>query len=154
MSNFKYENVKRFINNISKETTEIVDEANNKLVTLVPYVATEVLGKATSDLQEGVEVVDDTISGTLHYLTDYTGFSGKASEQKGNFLTMFTPILDGETIVMELVGGTKGPVTLDDGIMVLRITDAENQSLKLTATKDNVTKEYNFKFDLTLESNN
>ena len=90
----------------------------------------------------------------LHYLTDYTGFSGKASEQKGNFLTVFTPILDGETIVMELVGGTKGPVTLDDGIMVLRITDAENQSLKLTATKDNVTKEYNFKFDLTLESNN
>lgn len=151
MSNFKYENVKRFINNISKETTEIVDEEKNKLITLVPYVATDVLGKASSDLQEGVEVVGDTISGTLHYLTDYTGFSGETSEQEGNFLTVFAPILNGETIVMELVGGTTGPKTLDDGIMVLRITDAENQSLKLTATKAGVTKEYNFKFDLTLE---
>lgn len=151
MSNFKYENVKRFINNISPETTELVDEEKNKLVTLVPYVATDVLGKATSDLQAGVEVVGDTISGTLHYLTDYTGFSGKASEQKGNFLAVFTPILDGETIVMELVGGTTDPQTLDDGIIVLRITDAENQSLKLTATKAGVTKEYNFKFNLTLE---
>jgi hypothetical protein len=47
---------------------------------------------------------------------------------------------------MELVGGTSGVKTLDDGYMVLRITDVDTQSLQLVETKDGVSKTYNYSF--------
>ena len=46
-------------------------------------------GKQVSELQSDVAVAaDNTISGTLNYVTDYTGFSSKVSEQKGNYVAL------------------------------------------------------------------
>lgn len=89
-------------------------------------------------------------------MTGYTGFNGsKVEEQSGNYLALKYTADAGATRVFELLGGTKGPVTMDDSdtIIVARITDKAKQSLKLTVTKDGqtVTKTYGFT-NLTLEA--
>lgn len=97
----------------------------------------DLLGKAASDLQSGIEIGNGKITGTLKYVTGYTGFSGDVSEQSGNYLAVdcSVPNETGVTITCELVGGTHGPVTLDDdGILVARITST-SQKLKVTAKK-------------------
>ena len=87
------------------------------------------------------------ISGTLNYVTDYTGFSGNVAEQSGNYLVLkcTTGSLD-DVITVELIGGTVGhPVTLDeDRNIVLRITNTETQSIEVVATdgESTVTKQY------------
>ena len=45
-------------------------------------------GKTVSDLQDNVVVSDDAITGTLKYVTDYTGFSPTAALQSGNYLAV------------------------------------------------------------------
>ena len=92
-------------------------------------------GKVVTDLQDEVTVSGDTISGTLLYVDDYTGFSGDPAEQSGHYLVVKCEADEGDTIVLDLIGGTHGPVTLDsDGICVIRITDKDAQQLKYTAT--------------------
>ena len=96
------------------------------------------LGKVVGDLQSNISVGTDSISGTLKYVSDYTGFSGNVSEQSGNYLALHcatTP--DADSITVELINGTVGhPVALDsDGIIVLRITNPNTQSIQVVATK-------------------
>ena len=87
------------------------------------------------DLQSSVTVSGDTISGTLAYVEGYTGFSGDPAEQEGNYLAIKATAAEGDTIVLDLIGGTHGPVTLDsDGICIIRITNKDTQKLKYTAT--------------------
>ena len=45
----------------------------------------DLLGKQTSDLQTGVGVSGETITGTLHHQEGYTGFSSIAEEQEGYY---------------------------------------------------------------------
>ncbi len=100
----------------------------------------DLFGKTVSDLQENVTISDDTISGILKYVTDYTGFSGDVSEQSGNYLVLhFDTNIEVDSITVELINGTLGhPVTLDsDGIIVLRIADKDTQSVRVVATKGN-----------------
>ena len=118
-------------------TYDVEEDAN--LINLVPYVASDVLGKATSDLQEGVQVRGNNIKGTLKYVTGYTGFSGDVAEQSGNYLAVYLPIPEGATAKADLVGGTTGEQTLDDGIMVLRITDKDAETLKISVTSNSQT---------------
>ncbi len=95
----------------------------------------DLLGKIVTDLQDDVSVSGDTISGTLAYIDDYTGFSGDPTEQAGNYLAIKCTADDGDTITLELIGGIHGPVTLDDdGICIIRITNKDTQMLKYTAT--------------------
>ena len=95
----------------------------------------DLFGKIVTDLQDEVTVSGDTISGTLLYVDDYTGFSGDPAEQAGNYLVVKCTANEGDTIVLDLIGGTHGPVTLDDdGICVIRIVDKDAQQLKYTAT--------------------
>lgn len=97
----------------------------------------DTLGKAISELQSGITVTDDAISGTLKYVTDYTGFSGTASEQSGNYLALYinVPNTTGVTYTVELVGGNHGPVTLDsDQTIILQIAST-SQKVKVTASK-------------------
>ena len=71
----------------------------------------------------------------MHYVTGYTGFSGDPNEQTGHYLAVKCTADEGDTIVLDLIGGMHGPVTLDDdGICIIRITDPETQQLKYTAT--------------------
>ena len=105
------------------------------------------LGEYVEDLQSGVVVDDDVISGTLKYMTGYTGFSSKVEEQSGNYLVLkMATDDDNDVITVELTHGALGrPVTLDsDRNIVLRITNPRLQKIKVTATHDDetVTKTY------------
>ena len=103
----------------------------------------DLLGKVVGDLQDNIVISGDTISGTLKYVTGYTGFSGNVEEQSGNYLALhFDTNIDVDSITVELLNGTVGhPVTLDsDGIIILRIADKDTQSVRVVATKgDEVT---------------
>ena len=95
------------------------------------------LGKEIDDLQSGVSVGGSDISGELKYVTEYTGFSGDPAEQQGNYLVLHidTDIAD-STIVVELIGGLHGPVTLDsDRTLITRISN-KSQKIKITASKE------------------
>lgn len=103
--------------------------------------AGSLLGKLASDLQTGVTISGDVISGQLKYVSGYTGFSGNSAEQEGNYLALKVETDNAEDVItVELLGGTVGhPVTLDsDRNIVLRIANT-TQKVKVvvngTATK-------------------
>lgn len=91
----------------------------------------------------------------MKYVTGYTGFSSNTSEQEGNCLALKVDADSEDAIVtVELVGGTKGPVTLDDDMnIVLLIKNKDTQSIKVTTThnEESVTKTYGLS-GLTLET--
>lgn len=112
-------------------------------------------GKTVNELQSDVVVSDDEVTGTLKYVDGYVDFSSSVSEQSGNYLALKIEAepAEAETVV-ELVGGTKGPVTLDDDMnIVLLIKNKDTQSIKVTTThnKESITKTYGLS-GLTLET--
>lgn len=107
-------------------------------------------GKAVNELQSDMVVADDEVTGTLKYVNGYVDFSSNTSEQSGNYLALK---IEAETVV-ELVGGTKGPVALDDDMnIVLLIKNKDTQSIKVTTTHngESITKIYGLS-GLTLET--
>ena len=95
-------------------------------------------GKTVSELQTGISIQGTAISGTLNYVTGYTGFNGlEVDEQSGNYLALkFDSDPWPTSLTVELVGGTKGPVTLTEGtddLCVFRITSNTAQSIKVSA---------------------
>ena len=82
----------------------------------------------------------------MKHVTGYTGFSSNTSEQEGNYLALKVDADSEDAVVtIELVGGTKGPVTLDDDMnIVLLIKNKDTQSIKVTVDdgKDSTTKTY------------
>lgn len=117
-----------------------------------------VLGKLVSELQAAdVTVGESEITGTLHYVTDYTGFdASEPSEQVGNFLALKinASSIEDVTTVVELVGGTKGPVTLDtDMNIVLHIQNKDTESVKVSRKKGSESEDKVYTLtNLTLES--
>ena len=99
---------------------------------------TDLLGKTAAELQENVLVNSDHITGTLKYVTGYTGFSGKAEEQEGNYLALKMTATEGATTTVLLTNGTVNrPVELDSDMnIVLRITNPAIQKVVVTTTKD------------------
>lgn len=95
----------------------------------------DLFGKVVADLQDGVEVGDDSITGTLKYVTDYTGFSGDPALQSGNYLVIHceVPDLEGATITVTV---TNPSVLDEDGIIVLRIADHTTQTVTVVASAD------------------
>ena len=112
-------------------------------------------GKTVNELQENVVIGEDAITGTLKYVSGYTGFSSVISEQAGNYLALRIDTDEPEALTtVELVGGTKGPVVLDDNMnIVLLIKDKNSQSIKVTmeTDEDSLTKTYDLS-GLTLET--
>lgn len=106
---------------------------------------TDLLGKSVTDLQTGVTLGKKAIRGELKYVDDYTGFSSNPAEQKGNYIALKCECESADSIVVELVGGYTGPVTLDeDGIIILKIAN-NTQTVKVTANATSyepVTKTY------------
>jgi hypothetical protein len=117
-------------------------------------------GKAVNELQSDMVVADDEVTGTLKYVNGYVDFSSNTSEQSGNYLALKieaepaeAETAEAETVV-ELVGGTKGPVALDDDMnIVLLIKNKDTQSIKVTTThnEESITKIYGLS-GLTLET--
>ena len=107
----------------------------------------DLFGKTVSDLQTGIKVGSNAITGTLKYVSDYTGFSGDASLQSGNYIAVHAdvPGVDGVTYTVKVTN----PVTLDeDQTAVLRIADKDAQTITVTAAKTGygtVTKVYSLK---------
>lgn len=103
--------------------------------------AIDLLGKTVGDLQSGVAVDNNahTITGTLKYVTGYTGFSGDPAEQSGNYLAVhFATEEEDTTITVHIIGSPNPPTTLDpDGINIFRIKN-KNQQIQVVATKDGV----------------
>ena len=103
----------------------------------------DLFGLTVSDLQSNVTISGNAITGTLHYIDDYsTAFSG--DEAEGNYLAIHAsvPDVDDVTITVKVTN----PVTLDaDGICVCRIRDKSSQTITVVASKDgydSVTKVY------------
>ena len=150
--------------NITANGTVDVTEYANAVVSVVPTVElkvnpvaadVELLGKTAEELQDDIAIANGEITGTLKYVTDYTGFSSNVEEQSGNYLALKAVAYDGATITVELINGTVGhPVALDaDGMIVLRISDKATQSVEIVATKGNVKETINLSLsNLELES--
>lgn len=97
--------------------------------------ATELFDKTAGDLQTGIVVGEDSITGTLKAVTGYQAYTG--DEQDGHFIALHceVPNSTGVTITAELIGGVHGPVTLDpDGLIIFRIANT-TQKVKVTASK-------------------
>ena len=89
-------------------------------------------------------VGDDEITGTLKYVTGYTGFSSKPAEQKGNYIALKVNADEEAVVKVQLVGGkvTKDLMTLDeDRNFVFLISDKEKQSIKVVVESGGKTKE-------------
>ena len=98
-----------------------------------------VFSKNVSDLQANVEVTGNQVTGTLHYVTNFTGFSGDPELQEGNYLALsFDTEPAADKICVEFVGAltTHGPQELDsDKDICVRITDKNKQYIVMTAYK-------------------
>lgn len=86
-------------------------------------------------------------------MTDYTQFSDAPEQQKGNYLALKFDFTDGATTTVEIVGGTKGAVTLDpDKNWVGLIANKDSQTIKVVATKGDMKVEKTYSLTgLTLE---
>lgn len=103
----------------------------------------DLFGKVIGDLQNSITIGDDGITGTLKYVTGYTGFDDNPEMQSGNYLVLHnTANVDGAKISVKV---TQSVDLNDDGIIVLRIADKDTQTVTITVSKegyDSVTKEY------------
>lgn len=94
----------------------------------------DLFGKTVDDLQTGVSFGNGTVTGTLKYVDDYTGFSSKVEEQSGNYIVLKAevPEVSDVTITVKITN----PVTLDsDGIFVGKIADKSSQTITVVASK-------------------
>lgn len=95
----------------------------------------DLFGKDCDDLQETVAVADGAVTGTLKYVTGYTGWSGDPDEQEGNYLALKFTNETADEIWVGLDPSThpdKPMSKLDpDGICVFRVTDVAEQVLKV-----------------------
>lgn len=109
-------------------------------------------GVYIDDLQYGIKVGANAISGVLKYVTGYEGYSETVSEQSGNYIALHVSASSGATVSVAQDGTTKTPDTTT-GYVVLRITDT-TKALTVTATKSGKTKTKTFDLSgLTLRSN-
>lgn len=124
-------------------------------LTVDANVTADLFGKTASDLQSNVEVEADEITGTLHYISDYSSAGYTGAEVSGNFLTVHAECEGADSITVEIVGGVRGPRALDeDGIAVLRITK-NAQAIRFVATKGTETHTRTYAIDnLVLEATN
>lgn len=103
----------------------------------------DLFGLTVSDLQSNVAISGNAITGTLHYIDDYsTAFSG--DEAEGNYLAIHASVPDVDDVTITVT--VTNPVTLDpDGICVCRIRDKSTQTITVVASKEgyaSVTKVY------------
>lgn len=104
-----------------------------------------------SNLQSDVAIDSDgAITGTLAYVTGYTGFSGDASEQEGNYLALKLSAEPHDKI--EVAIGDRGPVDATaDGFVVIRLTELTDPiEVTVTNGSDSDTQEFGIS-GLTLE---
>ena len=105
---------------------------------MTAYTGTDpVLGKSVTELQSGITVSDDAITGKLVLTNDYTGYSSNVSEQSGAYLVLqANSTNENAAITAEIVDATDASVKmLDDGILIARCgLMFIDQKLRITAS--------------------
>lgn len=107
---------------------------DNRIVLKVVAItdnSVDLFGKVASDLQSGIQVSEDAITGNLKYVADYTGFSSKVEEQSGNYLALHAEVEGADATISVKV--TKAVTLQEDGDVVLRIADHTTQTVTVTA---------------------
>lgn len=122
-----------------KEVIDLVGSSRAISIVVSNPTSTEsFFGMTADDLQETLAVNSDTktITGSVKYVENYTGFSDNASDQVGNFIALeYLVDPDDASMTVELVGGTAGSCKFENGKVVCRITNKDTQSIKFSATK-------------------
>lgn len=98
-------------------------------------------GKTVSTLQSDIVINDDSISGTLNYVTGYTGYSGDTDLQSGYYIALKLDVPNGATTTIAALnnGGSGTPVDLgSDDYAVGRIT-TKNAKIVISTTLAGVT---------------
>ena len=98
-------------------------------------------GKTVSSLQSDIVINDDSISGTLNYVTGYTGYSGDTDLQSGYYIALKFDVPNGATTTIAALnnGGSGTPVDLgEDDYAVGRIT-TKNAKIVVSTTLAGVT---------------
>lgn len=100
-----------------------------------PDPGIDTFGKSFDELQSGITISKShKITGTLHYVTGYTGFSSLPEEQSGHYLvTHYKPIPENADVMVYKTSGAVGWKTLSkpDLTLVSRITDKTTQKLQV-----------------------
>lgn len=109
------------------------------------------LGKLAEELQEDIEVTSNSISGTLHYVTGYTGFSSDPELQSGNYLALKFTDLDPKATSIKVgvdpsyAGGLVEILTDPDKNGVFKIHDTSQKFVVEVTTPEQVER---FEYDL------
>ena len=97
-------------------------------------------GKLASELQSNITITDNVISGISHYVTDYTEFSSKASEQQGNYIALkVTDVSPDAVVTYKKVGSSAKPVTLDADRNIVLIINNTSAVLRFSVTENGET---------------
>lgn len=109
--------------------------------------AENLYGKVVSDLQEDIEVnSNDTITGTLKYVSSYDGWSSGA---KGNFIALHFSATHADSLQVKMVPSEYGLdwQTLDsDGLCVFQVHD-NAQTIGIKATYGSVVEERYYRLE-------
>lgn len=98
---------------------------------------TTVLGKLVGDVQQNVYVNDNSIQGTLKYVTNWTQYSEDTEENTGYFLVLKYDASEGATVTVQTLGGyhDETVTTLDPSDMQSVIKFKDNkQKIKVVTT--------------------
>lgn len=109
----------------------VIETTDDVTFSLAPTAGTTTrYGKSVSDLQSDLIIHDNFIQGELKYVTGYTGYSGEAAEQEGNYMAFDVTGTEGATLSIEYAGRT---ATISDGYVVLRVRPGQ-KTFKVSAT--------------------
>lgn len=130
-----------------EEVMAIMNEPDPVVITTsAPGNSVDLLGKTASDLQEGIEIRANDITGKLKYVSDYTDFSSNPVEREGHYLALkIDTVPENAKTTVQLLGGTSGAKELDDDhLIVLRVTNVLSQSVQIVSTvgEDSAVKNY------------
>lgn len=94
------------------------------------------LGKVVTDLQSGITISNNRVTGTSKWVTGFTGFSGSAELQSGNYLALHCEASDSDAAIStQMIPGYSGPRLLDaDGLCIYRV-ESVGQDIRYTAMK-------------------
>lgn len=128
-----------------------------------PEDGDDLLGASLTDLQTDVSIGDDSITATLPYMEDYTGFSGDAKLQEGHFfafkatnsaeevwVTFIETDESGNLVEKKVKIYDENATDPYDGVMIKRIKNDDLQRLILTykdlTNNEEIVKEYSCDF--------
>lgn len=103
----------------------------------------DLFGYKVDDLQNNIVIGDDTITGNLAFIDDYSSAFGPGLDS-GNYIAIHASVPDVDNVTITVT--ITNPSVLDeDGIFVGRIADKDSQTITVVASKEgyeSVTKVY------------